>query len=127
MFNSVWRNANVPHHRQRRSCKHAAIADHQRARAWAASAAVPAVQSHLAYCPDKERDAILQRLRKSDKPEDRLARDPRRLDRILAETRQRGYGTRDPVFPGGAYGSPPVDDGLAAIAIPLLDGTRVHG
>ena len=33
---------------------------------------------------------------KSDKPEDQLARDPKRLDRILAETRARGYGTRDP-------------------------------
>src|SRR5262249_7970899 len=75
----------------------------------------------------KEREAILQRLRKSDKPEDRLAHDPKRLDLVLAETRSRGYGTRDPAFGGGAYGNPPVDDGLAAIAIPLLDRTRVHG
>jgi IclR family transcriptional regulator, mhp operon transcriptional activator len=82
---------------------------------------------YLAYCVDKEREAILQRLRKSDKPEDRLARDTRRLDRILAETRQRGYGTRDAIFGGGAYGDPPVNDGLAAIAVPLLDRTRVHG
>src|SRR6516225_4489009 len=42
---------------------------------------------YLAFGADKEREAILQRLRKSDKPEDRLA----------------------------------------AIAIPLLDRTRVHG
>jgi len=82
---------------------------------------------YLAFCADKERETILRRLRKSDKPEDRLARDPKRLDKILAETRAIGYGTRDPAFGGGAYGSPPVDDGLAAIAIPLLDRTRVHG
>jgi IclR family mhp operon transcriptional activator len=82
---------------------------------------------YLAFCSHKERETILQRLRKSEKPEDRLARDQKRLDRILAETRQRGYGTRDAAFGGGAYGNAPVDDGLAAIAIPLLDGTRIHG
>jgi len=82
---------------------------------------------YLAFCSDQEREAILKRLRKSDKPEDRLARDPKRLDKILAETHHRGYGTRDSAFGGGAYGNPPVDDGLAVVAVPLLDRTRVHG
>jgi DNA-binding IclR family transcriptional regulator len=45
---------------------------------------------YLAYCPEAEREAILKRLRKSEVPADRLARDPRRFDRILAETRERG-------------------------------------
>lgn len=84
-------------------------------------------RAYLAFCPEQEREEILQRLRKSDKPEDWLAREPKRLDRILAETRQRGYGTRDPAFVGGTYGGAPVDDGLAAIVVPLLDRTRVHG
>ena len=84
-------------------------------------------RAYLAFCPDKERDEILQRLRKSDEPANRLARDPKRLDKILAETHARGYGTCDPVFLGGTYGSRPLDDGLAAIAVPLLDRTRVHG
>ena len=75
-------------------------------------------RAYLAFCPDKERDAILQRLRKSDQPHNRLARDPKRLDRILAETRARGYGTRDPTFVGGFEGAPSSDDGLAAIAVP---------
>src|SRR5712692_3839119 len=82
---------------------------------------------YLAYCPDKEREQILQRLRKSEKPEDRLAHEPRRLEKILGETRQRGYGIRDPGFIGGFYGTAPQDDGLAAIALPLLDRNRVHG
>jgi IclR family transcriptional regulator, mhp operon transcriptional activator len=82
---------------------------------------------YLAYCPDKEREQILGRLRKSDKPEDRLAHEPKRLEKILAETRQRGYGIRDPGFIGGFYGTAPQDDGLAAIALPLLDRSRVHG
>ena len=84
-------------------------------------------RAYLAYCPDKERDAIIQRLRKSDKPEDQLARDPKRLERILAETRARGYATRDAGFVGGSYNRPPFDDGLAAIVVPLRDRKRVHG
>lgn len=84
-------------------------------------------RAYLAHCPEKERAAILSRLRRSDKPVDRLAREPKRLDRILAETRQRGYAIRDPGFAGGFYGTAPRDDGLAAIALPLLDGNRVHG
>ena len=48
------------------------------------------------------------------------------MRQILIETRDKGYGTRDPTFGGGAYGrqSP---DGLAGIAVPLLDNRRVHG
>jgi IclR family transcriptional regulator, mhp operon transcriptional activator len=84
-------------------------------------------RAYLAFCPAGERQKIVQKLQKSDKPDDLLARDPKRLARILAETHERGYGIRDPGFIGGRYGSPPLDDGLAAIAVPLLDRTRVHG
>jgi IclR family transcriptional regulator, mhp operon transcriptional activator len=84
-------------------------------------------RAYLAFCPDKERDEILNRLRKSHRPDDRLAHDPKRLDRIFAETRRRGYGTRDPLFTGWNDSTPGRDDGLAAIAVPLRDRTRVHG
>jgi IclR family mhp operon transcriptional activator len=84
-------------------------------------------RAYLAFCPDKERQDILARLRKSDQPENRLARDPRRIDRILTEARQRGYGARDPSHLGGLYGRPPFADGLAGIAVPLLDRKRIHG
>ena len=83
-------------------------------------------RAYLAFCPDKERERILARLRKSDAPENRLARDTARFDRILAETRTNGYATRDPSFDGGYYGRP-FPDGLAGIAVPLLDRDRVHG
>ena len=83
-------------------------------------------RAYLAYCPDKERQKILTLLRNSKLPEDRLARDEQRLNQILAETRARGYGTRDPSFGGGAYGQQ-APDGLSGIAVPLLDGRRVHG
>jgi IclR family mhp operon transcriptional activator len=84
-------------------------------------------RAYLAWCPEKEREEILRRLRKSDDPEDWLARDPKRLERILRETHLRGYGTRDPTYISRAYGSLARDDGLAAIAVPLWDGRRVHG
>lgn len=83
-------------------------------------------RAYLASCPEKEREKVLSLLRKSDKLENRLARDTKRFERILAETRARGYATRDPSFVGGAYGSQ-VPDGLAGIAVPLLDRTRVRG
>jgi IclR family mhp operon transcriptional activator len=82
--------------------------------------------AYLAHCPENEREKILALLRRSDELENRLARDSRRVDRILAETRARGYGTRDATFDGGAYGrqSP---DGLAGVAVPLAGRGRVHG
>lgn len=84
-------------------------------------------RAYLAFCPERERETILETLRKSSKPEDQLARQPERLNRILAETRTRGFATRDPAFTGGHYGGVPMDDGLQAIAVPLLDRTKVHG
>jgi IclR family mhp operon transcriptional activator len=84
-------------------------------------------RAYLAFCPAGERERILERLRRSEKPEDRLAHDPRRLELILAETRARGFGVRDPSFVGGPYGTPPFDDGLAGMAIPLQAGRRLYG
>lgn len=84
-------------------------------------------RAYLAFCPEPERERILRRLRKSKKPEDRLARYPKRLDQILAETRARGYATRDPMFTGGTYGGPARNDGLASIAVPLLGHRNVYG
>jgi IclR family transcriptional regulator, mhp operon transcriptional activator len=84
-------------------------------------------RAYLAFCPAGERERIVARLRRSDKPEDRLAHDPHRLAQILAETRTRGFGVRDPSFVGGPYGTPPRDDGLAGMAIPLQDGRHVYG
>ena len=84
-------------------------------------------RAYLAWCPEKERQAILRRLWKSRNPQDWLARDPKKLDAILAETRRRGYATRDTSHVGGTYDSPMRDDGLAAIVVALSDGARVHG
>jgi IclR family mhp operon transcriptional activator len=82
-------------------------------------------RAYLAWCPEKERKEILDRLRKHNRPEDRLADDSKRLDGILAEARRRGYATRDEA--GLFLRGLPYDDGLAAIAVALSDGTRVYG
>ena len=84
-------------------------------------------RAYLAWCPEKEREATLRTLRKSGNPEDWLAREPRKLERILGEVRQRGYATRDQAYVAGRYGEPSADDGAAAIAVALFDGRRVHG
>nr|WP_249810261.1 helix-turn-helix domain-containing protein [Bradyrhizobium sp. 157] len=46
-------------------------------------------RAYLAWCPEKEREVTLRTLRKSNNPEDWLARDPRKLERILSEVPQR--------------------------------------
>jgi IclR family transcriptional regulator, mhp operon transcriptional activator len=84
-------------------------------------------RAYLAYCPAKERQRIVDLLRSSPKREDRIAREPARLNAILAEVRARGYGTRDATHVGGYYGGPPHADGLFSIAVPLRDGQRVLG
>ena len=84
-------------------------------------------RAYLAWCPEKEREATLRTLRKSNNPEDWLARDPKKLERVLSEVRRRGYATRDPSYVAGQFGETPVDDGAAAIAVALFDGRRVHG
>ena len=78
-------------------------------------------RAYLAFCPGKERQRVINMLRSSPRPEDHLAREPEKLNAILAATRERGYGTRDPSFVGGYYGSPPIADGLLAIAVPLRE------
>jgi IclR family mhp operon transcriptional activator len=84
-------------------------------------------RAYLAFCPGNERQRVMNLLRSSSRPEDHLAREPEKLNEILAATRARGYGTRDASYVGGYYGSPPIADGLLAIAVPLRDGTRVLG
>jgi IclR family mhp operon transcriptional activator len=83
-------------------------------------------RAYLAYCPESERKKVIDLLRKSDRRENWLARDQKRLEEIFSETRTRGYGLRDPAFVGGPYGAQQ-PDGLAGIAVALRDRNRVHG
>ncbi len=82
---------------------------------------------YLAFCTEEEKQSLLDLLRRSGKRENQLAFETERLNRILSETRKRGYGTRDSSFTGGYYGRPPYSDGLASIAVPLRHEGRVLG
>jgi IclR family mhp operon transcriptional activator len=84
-------------------------------------------RAYLAWCSEKEREQILKRLRKHNRPGDWLVKDPKRLERILVKAREQGYATRDASFTGGSYDGLPYDDGLVAIAVALSDGARVYG
>lgn len=79
-------------------------------------------RAYLAFCPSAEREEILAALCASEAPEDRAARNRRLIDRLLEDTRHRGYGVRD-----SRYGV--LDLALArqvsAIAVPVLRGPRV--
>jgi IclR family transcriptional regulator, mhp operon transcriptional activator len=50
---------------------------------------------YLAFCPAKERRTILQMLSRSKAPEDRWAREPQRLTKLLDTIRIKGYALQD--------------------------------
>jgi IclR family transcriptional regulator, mhp operon transcriptional activator len=77
-------------------------------------------RAFLAFCPGPVREAVLQTLRRSDRKGDRLAHSADYVATVLAETRNQGFGLRDPDF-GGDYdeGRSVVDDGRESIAVAI--------
>jgi IclR family mhp operon transcriptional activator len=69
--------------------------------------------AYMAWCEDAERGAILDALRKSDGPEAQIAKDTRRVNELMRETRTKGYGYRIGSMPGVAVPE------TGAIAIPV--------
>ncbi|RDV05793.1 helix-turn-helix domain-containing protein [Undibacter mobilis] len=72
-------------------------------------------RAYLAFCPDRDRELILARLRQSGQPSDAMAHDERLVQRILSETRQLGYGFRTEGF----------NPHTASISLPVLVEGRV--
>jgi IclR family mhp operon transcriptional activator len=83
-------------------------------------------RAYLAFCSDDEREAILQRLTASSEPGNYLARKPAALTRLLAETREVGYGTRAADF-GGHFDKTrrEQDDHRNSIAVPIWAGDEL--
>jgi len=83
-------------------------------------------RAYLAFCPEPERERILAHLRKHPGryPNGGML-DARAVERALAQTRERGYGVRDPRFGGLGWMSEEDDDRLAAIAVPVMSGGTV--
>jgi IclR family mhp operon transcriptional activator len=51
-------------------------------------------RAYVSFCPDEERHAILEHLAKSKDPLDSLGRQPREVEKMVRETRAKGYGAR---------------------------------
>lgn len=81
-------------------------------------------RAYLAACPDAEREAILEALRRSGRKGDAGARSPAYVARLLEETRAAGYALRDPDF-GGDFdeGRAVRDDGRESLAVAIRLGT----
>lgn len=77
-------------------------------------------RAYLAWCPEAEREDILQHIEKR-----RGKALAARVRGALEETRQRGYGLRDPGFTGSTLKKPMQIDRLKAVALPVLSGGRV--
>jgi IclR family mhp operon transcriptional activator len=81
-------------------------------------------RAYLAFCPDREREAVLHRLRSKNQPGNEKAHDGDWVMAMVETTRQRGYSTRDADF-GGHYSKvrQDWDDARNSIAMPI----RVEG
>jgi IclR family mhp operon transcriptional activator len=76
--------------------------------------------AYISHCDDTERDAIVHALRKSERPEDHVARDPRRVGQLIRQTRTDGYAS---LYMGAIPGL--TSTGTGTIALPLLHRSRV--
>jgi IclR family mhp operon transcriptional activator len=75
----------------------------------------PLGRAYLAFCPEEERNEILEYLRRSKDPENALSHDDAFLERILSTSRANGYSSCREL------GHPK----CASIAVPVLCGGRV--
>lgn len=73
---------------------------------------------YLAFCPAEERQVILRHVTRLEDPDDAPFLEPRALDRLLAQTVERGYAVRD----GGEY-----NPRTASLAVPILREDVVIG
>jgi IclR family mhp operon transcriptional activator len=85
-------------------------------------------RAYLAFCPDREYETVVNRLRLRNQPGDEFAHDAVWMRRMIETTRQRGYSARDPNF-GGHFskGRREADDGRNSIAMPILVNGHVLG
>lgn len=85
-------------------------------------------RAYLAWCSAKEKASILSQLNKDPGMGRDLLDRPEELEALLEATRARGYAIRDSGW-GGDYSKPKsdFDDGLGAIAVPILVDRKVLG
>ncbi|MNZ79915.1 HTH-type transcriptional regulator KipR [compost metagenome] len=76
-------------------------------------------RAYLSFCPDQEREAILDLLRSREDEEGVLARDATYIRRLVEHTRKAGYGEN--------YAHWASERRIAAIALPVRNGEKVMG
>jgi len=83
-------------------------------------------RAYIAFCSATERNAVLQRLRRSVEPGNFIASKPAMVERLLEETRRLGYGHRMADF-GGHFDKSrrESDDERDSIAVPIRAGADV--
>lgn len=84
-------------------------------------------QAYFSFCPEAEREAILDTMRASPHPEHAIARDPERIARLIEQTRARGYGVRSEAY-GQEQFSVPIPTRASetcSISVPILTGGKV--
>lgn len=85
-------------------------------------------RAYLAYCTKPDREALLMRLSNASDIGYQTMGTATAIDRTIDETRQRGYAIRDPRWGGHpTLAKAQADDGLAAIAVPILAREKVLG
>jgi IclR family mhp operon transcriptional activator len=75
---------------------------------------------YLAFCPESERQTILNGLARSKRNFDQLAKEPEGLRRFMAEARHRGFATRMQAATGAD--SP---EHFGALAVPIFSGDNL--
>lgn len=73
-------------------------------------------RAYLAFCPDRERDAIIETLQSSPDPNEIGARDLKVVRQLVATTRERGFALRDRE----------VNPKITSIALPVMHAGRVQ-
>jgi IclR family mhp operon transcriptional activator len=74
-------------------------------------------RAYISFCPDDEREAILDLLRAREDEEGALARDESYIRRLIEHTRKTGYGEN--------YAHWQSEKRIAAIALPVFKGEKV--
>lgn len=75
-------------------------------------------RSYLTFCPPEERRVILRHIDRLEEPEDRPFLVDVAIERMVRETRERGFGLRD----GGEF-----NPKTSSIAVPVMRGDLVLG
>lgn len=78
-------------------------------------------RAYLAFCPEEQREGIITELAKNPEHWNDLARNRKKLNKIVAETRARGFA-----FTDDAYSREVFNDAMWAIGAPIMVGDMVY-